>query len=249
MSATGVISFVGYCLAAYLLGSVPFGYLLGRLKGVDIRQEGSRNIGATNCWRVCGWRYGLPGFVLDVAKGFAATFVAATVLVRLPLMAGLSEASGHLLVIGAGAAVIAGHVFPIYLRFRGGKAVATSLGVFLGMPTMLLLGGVAFGLWVVVFLVTRYVSVASTAAALGLLAGALLVHPIFFTIDPAGAWKSRWPLSVFTIVLVGLVLYRHRENYRRLLAGTENKFGRKMKAAAGGRGASDETNAADRTSK
>ena len=220
-------SFVGYCLAAYLAGALPFGYLLGRLKGVDIRCAGSHNIGATNCWRVCGWRLGLLAFVLDVAKGFAATFLAATVLLGLPFYGGLGEAARYLLVVIAGASAIAGHVFPIYIGFRGGKAVATSLGVFLGIKALLPLAAGAFVLWTLVFLATRYVSVSSTVAALGLLAAALLVEPWSCRFDAAGAWKNRWPLSVFTIVLVVLVIYRHRENYKRLLAGTENRFGRK----------------------
>ena len=134
----------------------------------------------------------------------------------------------------AGAAAIAGHVFPVYLKFRGGKAVATSLGVFLGLPALLPLAAGAFGLWVLTFAATRYVSVASTVAALGMLAATLLVEvawsPFIFRINPAGAWNNRWPLSVFTIALVALVLYRHRENYRRLRAGTENQFGRKKQA-------------------
>ena len=226
MSPAAAVCFVGYCLAAYLLGSVPFGYVLGRLKGVDIRRQGSRNIGATNCWRVCGWRFGLPAFLLDVGKGLASTLVAAAVLLRLPAFDGLGGPAHHGLVILAGVSAIAGHVFPVYLGFRGGKAVATSLGVFLGMPAALPFAAAAFAIWALVFLATRYVSVASTVAALAMLGMVLALEPWRFRVDLAGPWKERWPLAVFTIVLVALVLVRHRANYRRLLAGTESRFGR-----------------------
>jgi glycerol-3-phosphate acyltransferase PlsY len=227
MDLGSAVQFAAYCLAAYLLGSVPFGFLLGRLRGMDIRQAGSRNIGATNCWRLCGWRFGLPAFVLDVAKGFVATFLASR------LYGDVSEPSRHLLVIGGGAAAIVGHVFPLYLGFRGGKAVATSLGVFLGIPEMLPLGLAAFALWTAVFLATRYVSVASTAAAVGLLAAALLLKMDGWrlSVDVAAPWAERWPLTAFTLLLVAVIIYRHRENYRRLIHGTESKFGRKKNPA------------------
>lgn len=235
MGLSQAFYFTGYCLLAYLLGSVPFGYLLGRLRGVDIRQGGSRNIGATNCWRICGWRFGLPAFLLDVAKGVAATLLAGVMLDVCPVFAELTNtAVRHLLVILAGTSAILGHVFPLYLRFRGGKAVATSLGVFLGMPVMLPLAAGAFAVWALVFLATRYVSVASTAAALGLLAATLTVDTrSTWRIDLVSPWTERWPVTAFTVLLVTVVLIRHRENYRRLLAGTENRFGGKNAATGG----------------
>ena len=224
MTTLGVLIITAWCAAAYLVGSIPFGYLLGRAKGVDIREAGSRNIGATNCWRVCGWPYGLTAFVLDVAKGFGATFVAYKMVELCPLFSGLSEPTRYLVIVLAGAAAIAGHVFPMYLRFRGGKAVATSLGVFLGIPAMLPFAAGAFAVWLIVFAATRYVSVASTVAALAFGTLALTVEPWTVHFDPAGAWRDRWPLTVAAVLLVVLVLYRHRENYARLRAGTENKF-------------------------
>jgi glycerol-3-phosphate acyltransferase PlsY len=223
------LAIAAWCVGAYLVGSIPFGYLLGRAKGVDIRDAGSRNIGATNCWRVCGWPYGLAAFVLDVAKGFGPTFGAYKMTELCPLFTGLSEPGRDLVIVLAGAAAIAGHVFPIYLRFRGGKAVATSLGVFLGIPAMLPFAAVAFAVWLLVFAATRYVSVASTVAALAFGALALTVEPWSVHLDPGGAWRDRWPLTAATVLLVLLVLYRHRENYARLRAGTENKFGRGKK--------------------
>jgi glycerol-3-phosphate acyltransferase PlsY len=227
MSATGVIGLFVYYAAAYLLGAVPFGYLMGRLAGGDIRQLGSKNIGATNCWRVCGWKFGLAAFLLDVAKGFVPTFGAYLMTEMCPLYDWFAPPQKHLVVVAAGAAAIAGHVLPVYLKFRGGKAVATSLGVFLGIPALLPFALVSFILWLVVFAATRYVSVASTVAALALLVQALLLEPWSTQLDPAGAWTQRWPLTVAAVLLMALVVYRHRENYRRLLAGTENKFGHK----------------------
>jgi len=229
MNPLALAGLVGFCLAAYLLGSVPFGYLLGRLKGVDIRSAGSRNIGATNCWRVCGWQCGLTAFVLDVAKGFAPTYLAWWTTRPCPLYdaAALGEAARHGIVMAAGAAATAGHVLPVFLRFRGGKAVATSLGVVLGIPALMPLAVGAFVVWLLVFAVTRYVSVASTVAALALLAGTLTVDAAQWQIDTSGPWRDRWPLTVMVLLLVALVLVRHRSNYRRLLVGTENKFGGK----------------------
>jgi len=227
MTASAALTLAVWCAGAYLVGSIPFGYLLGRVKGVDIRAAGSRNIGATNCWRVCGWPYGLTAFVLDVAKGFGPTFGAYKMVALCPHFAGLSgHPIGHLAVVLAGAAAIAGHVFPVYLKFRGGKAVATSLGVFLGIPAMLPFAAGAFAVWLIVFAATRYVSVASTVSALAFGALALTVEPWTVRLDPGGAWRARWPLTVAAVLLVVLVIYRHRENYRRLRAGTENKFGR-----------------------
>lgn len=229
MTPAATFGFIGCCLAAYLLGSVPFGYLMGRLKGVDIRDAGSHNIGATNCWRVCGWKYGLTAFLLDVAKGFVPTLAAHLMTRHCGLYNEMSEAARNWLVVIAGASAIVGHVFPLFLKFRGGKAVATSLGVFLGLPAAMPLALGAFAVWAIVFALTRYVSVASTVAALALLAGALTVDAagFRFRIDTAGPWHGRLPVTVMVLLLVALVLVRHRTNYKRLLAGTENKFGGK----------------------
>ncbi|NIA20916.1 MAG: glycerol-3-phosphate 1-O-acyltransferase PlsY [Anaerolineaceae bacterium] len=229
MTPEATIGFVIYCLAAYLLGSLPFGFLVGRLAGRDIREAGSRNIGATNCWRVCGWKYGLAAFLLDVAKGFAPT-LAAYLMTRycgLYDQSALSEAARYWLIVIAGSSAIVGHVFPVFLGFRGGKAVATSLGVLLGLPAAMPLAVGAFAVWAVVFALTRYVSVASTVAALALMAGALTLDArgLKFEFDTSGPWAARLPVTVMILLLVALVLLRHRANYKRLLASTENKFG------------------------
>ena len=197
-------------IASYFLGSVPFGLLAARVKGVDIRKHGSGNIGATNVWRVCGWRYGLPVFVLDVIKGVAAVWLSRWIAVK---FSGDAAWAG---IVGAMACII-GHSFPVWLGFKGGKGVATSLGVFLGlMPVPSL---IALALWFVVFKMSGYVSLASIVAAVALPAAAIIMQ---FT-----DWRHGWPVSGFAAVVGLLVIVRHRSNIARLRAGTENRFGRK----------------------
>ncbi len=202
-------------LAAYLLGAAPFGLLAGwALKGVDIREHGSRNIGATNALRVLGKPIGILVHGLDIGKGFVATYVLAWVFAagRGDVVAALG--------IAYGSAAILGHVFPVYLKFRGGKGMATSLGAFLGLawlPT--LLGAMV---WLVVRQVTRYVSVASMTAVVA------IPVAMAFVPDPVNAGQRTWlktELIVFGALVALLVIVRHRSNIKRLLAGTENKIG------------------------
>ncbi len=185
-------------LAAYLLGSVPFGYwVILALKHEDIRRVGSGNIGATNVWRTYGRGYGIPIVVLDVAKGFVPGLVGS--LVSGPLVGAL-----------AGGAAMLGHWRPLFLKFgKGGKAVATAGGTFLGIAPVLGLAAVA--LWIVVFLLSRYASVASMAAAVSLpFVGLALGRP--------------WPVIVFAALAGVAVLLLHRGNLTRLRAGTESRF-------------------------
>jgi glycerol-3-phosphate acyltransferase PlsY len=217
---TAVLVILAMLVGAYLLGSIPFGWLLGKARGVDIREHGSRNIGATNCWRVCGWPYGLAAFVLDVAKGFLPVYAA--VLYKPGVMAPLEDLPGGLrtfwlLLVLVAAAAIAGHVFPVWLGFKGGKAVATSLGVLLALPMLGWLALGAFGVWIVVVLITRYVSVASSVAAIAFAAG-------YLWLERGEAWNTYLPVTVFVVLLVAIVLVRHRSNYARLMKGTENKL-------------------------
>ncbi len=225
MSGMTWVALIIYLLAAYLLGSVPFAMLMGRLAGVDIRQHGSRNIGATNCWRVCGWAYGLTAFLLDMGKGLVVTLGAWLMVRHCPLFEAIGQQMQHTVVVLAAVSVIMGHVLPVYLKFKGGKAVATSLGVFLGIPQLAYAALTDFGLWIIVFAATRYVSVASTVGAVTLLVLGLLFDGWTMQFNPEGAFGERLPLSLLVMLVVALVLWRHRENYRRLLAGTENKFG------------------------
>lgn len=212
---TTALAIAAWMVGGYLAGSVPFGWLIGRARGYDIREHGSKNIGATNCGRVCGAPWGVLAFLLDVAKGFLP------VLAAVELMPDLVADSGRTLwlaVVLAGLGPVLGHTFPAWLRFRGGKAVATSLGVVFALPMLRWVGLAAFGLWVIVFVTTRYVSVASTAGAVGLLAG-------YLVFERRDAWDDFLPVTVFVLLLVALVLARHKANYRRLMEGTENRFG------------------------
>jgi glycerol-3-phosphate acyltransferase PlsY len=185
-------------VGGYLLGSMPWGYWLVRLvKHDDIRKHGSGNIGGTNVWRVYGWRLGLPVVLLDTAKGFVPAFVATMVV-------------SHLAGVLAGAAAMLGHWRPLFLKFqRGGKVVATTGGAFLGVAPVV--GGIGAGVWIVVFLVFRYASLASILAALSLpVTAALLDEP--------------WPVIVFAAAAAVAVVVLHRANIARLRAGTENRF-------------------------
>ena len=201
------------CFFGYLFGCFPAGYFAGRMSGVDIRGMGSGNIGATNVLRVLGKRWGYAVFFVDAFKGFAAVRLA------LFLAEHLAFASSHAVYFGilAGVTCVVGHVFPIWLRFKGGKGVATSAGVVFGL--MPLAAVIIFLVWVVVFEITRYVSVASLAASSALpITVALFIH--WRMIEGTG-------LLYFSTVLAILVLWRHRSNFSRLLNGTEQRFTRK----------------------
>jgi len=198
----------------YLCGSIPFGWLIGKMRGVDLREHGSKNIGATNCGRVCGWPWGVLAFLLDVAKGLGPVSVAVT------LMPGLARDRGPqtvwLLNVVAALGPILGHTFPVWLKFRGGKAVATSLGVLLALPPLWWIALVALGVWVVVVAATGYVSVGSTAAAVAF-------GGVYGGYYRAEALTTYLPVTVFVGLIVLLVIVRHRSNYARLLKGTENR--------------------------
>jgi glycerol-3-phosphate acyltransferase PlsY len=185
-------------VGAYVLGSMPWGYWLVRLiKRDDIRRHGSGNIGGTNVWRVYGWRLGLPVVVLDTLKGFVPAFVA-TVTVS------------HLAGVLAGGAAMLGHWRPLFLKWqRGGKVVATCGGAFLGVAP--LVGGIGAAVWLAVFLLFRYASLASILAAVSLpVIAALLGEP--------------WPVIVFGAAAAVAVVVLHRANIARLRSGTESRF-------------------------
>jgi glycerol-3-phosphate acyltransferase PlsY len=189
------VSYVVSVVSGYLAGSIPSGYWVVKLaRGIDIRRVGSRNIGATNVWRVLGWRYGVPVIVLDVAKGLVPVLVARWLV---------DDLAGVL----AGAAAMAGHWRPLFLRFeRGGKIVATTAGVLLGLAPVLALSGA--GVWIVTFLVVRYVSVASMAAAVA-------VPVLAFVLDES------WPIRVLALGGAAAVIVLHRANLQRLFRGSE----------------------------
>lgn len=188
-------------IISYLIGSIPFGYIIARLKGIDVRQHGSGNIGATNVARVLGKGYGVAVYILDLTKGFVPVYFA-------------SKLFDHPFpMVICGLAAILGHVFPIYLRFKGGKAVATSCGVFLWLAPLALL--IAVSTWVVIVLCFRFISLGSIAGAL-----ALFIAIIILGSDPFGSGKY---LTAFTLLISLIVIIRHKSNIKRLLAGSEPK--------------------------
>ena len=188
----------GLIIAAYLIGSIPMGLIFGKLIWKkDLRRFGSHNIGATNAWRILGRKAGLLIFILDFIKGQLGVLLGAYLF-----------ASPGAMVVGGLFAVL-GHIFPIFIGFKGGKGVATGLGVISAlMPKVTLIVVVV---WVVLTLITRYVSVASIVAA--------VLTPIL-----AAAFKEPIIYFLFALVIAAFIVFRHKENIQRLKAGRENKF-------------------------
>jgi glycerol-3-phosphate acyltransferase PlsY len=201
------------CTLGYLFGSFPAGYFAGRLAGVDVRKEGSGNIGATNVLRVLGKKWGYPVFAIDAFKGFAAVRIAFFLVKFWPSAKPYAEYFAILTAIAS----IVGHTCPVWLRFKGGKGVATSAGALFGLlpwavPVVLLV-------WFVVFETTRYVSLASIVASIAL--------PIIVSVFAHWNLVDSNALIYFSILIASLVLWRHRSNFTRLLKGTEQRFNRK----------------------
>ncbi len=191
-------------VASYLLGAIPTSYLAGRLfRGIDLREHGSKNLGATNLYRVLGWRFAIPVGLFDVAKG------AIPVLLFAPQVS-----ASEVFALGCGIAAVIGHVFSVFLRFKGGKGVATAAGVMLGLTPAAL--GVSVVVWLALVYLTGYVSLGSiVSAAVFPVAVYLLEHPD----RPEILW-------IDAAVAAGII-WMHRSNIRRLLRGTENRFGRR----------------------
>ena len=195
-------------LLSYLCGSVPWGYLIGRFNGIDIREYGSHNIGATNVRRVLGRDWSIICFLLDFFKGLLPV-----------LIIGQRWAGGWAIgtqwgMLLAAAGAVLGHVFTCWLRFRGGKGVATSLGVALGLAWLpVLIGGLA---WLLFFQRTRVVAIASMAAVVTMAIAALVLW--------LGGWGCTWHVAVLMVALALIVVLRHADNIKRLREGTENVF-------------------------
>ena len=207
---------LGLIALAYLCGSVPFGWIIAKAKGVNIFEHGSGNVGATNVGRVLGKKWGLFCFGLDVAKGLAPTLFAGCVLGALGQFT--PSAPDAWVWLGAMAATIVGHVASPWLGFRGGKGVATGLGAFLGVfPILTLPAGLAFAAWLATLAFTRYVSVASCVAALTL-PGSLF----FLSLSPTGYMLfASMPFLVVSSAIALLVVWKHRGNLARLRRGEE----------------------------
>ncbi|MFH0983007.1 MAG: glycerol-3-phosphate 1-O-acyltransferase PlsY [Planctomycetota bacterium] len=216
-----VVTVVLSALGAYLLGSVPFGLLAGKARGVDIRTVGSCNIGATNVGRTLGRSWGVLVFLLDVLKGLLPTLAAGFILAA-GRGKGMSEATRNLGVLLVGISAVLGHTYSVFLGFRGGKGVATTLGVALGVyPDLTYPALAAFAVWLVVTLTSRYVSLGSVCAAVAFPAALILISR-----GQAGFLARDWPLVLGSVLLAALIVYRHRANLSRLLNGTEHRIGK-----------------------
>lgn len=200
-----------FIIVSYLVGGIPFGFIIGKMKGIDIRKEGSCNIGATNVSRVVGRWYGKLCFFCDLLKGFLPVFVAQKYF----------ASDFQYMAIACGFFAVAGHMFTPYLKFKGGKGVATAGGVMLALAPVPFL--IAFAAWVAVFMTTRYVSLGSIVASIVLPVSAALLK--VSRIQP----KISWEVIIFFAVIGGASIWKHKANIIRLKNGTELKFERKGK--------------------
>lgn len=225
-SGPGLPALLALCAGSFLLGGVPFGLILGLAKGVDIRKVGSGNVGATNLSRALGRPWGIAAFLLDLAKGLVPVLVAGA----------LESPPGGRSVLGTGGwdlalvgiLAILGHVFSPYLRFRGGKGVATTFGVMAALSWLAAL--VAGVVWLACFAAFRVVSIASLAAAAAL--------PVAVAVLDRGRTDGAWPaVQAFSIAVALLIVVRHRSNIQRLLRGEELAPGRGARGPDAGGGA------------
>ena len=205
---------------AYLVGAIPFGLIVGLSRGVDVRTAGSGNIGATNVGRLLGKQFFFLVFFLDLLKSLIPMAIASWIVSRIPN----AERGWHLYLtwLLVGFAAVMGHMFSVFLKFKGGKGVATSAGVVLGLYPYFTLAGLAvIGVFIVVFFATRYISLGSIVAA--------CAFPLaYFAIGRACGWAvlgDQLPLLLFAILMGGMIVWKHRSNIARLRAGTESRFG------------------------
>ena len=211
MSVSYFLAMASVLIVSYLIGSIPFGFLIGKLRGIDIREHGSGNIGATNVTRVIGPLYGKLCFFLDFLKGVLPSGL----VLFLTDHASALEDPYRLLPVLATFAVVAGHIWPVYLKFKGGKGILTAAGAILPLsPWAVLIG---FAAWVVVFKASGYVSLASITAAVVLPASAVLLR--LFHLSNASI------AAIVLFILLGiLAILKHMSNIKRLVNGTENRF-------------------------
>ncbi len=195
--------------AAYLLGSIPFGFIAGKMNGIDIRTVGSGNIGATNVFRTIGKKWGIAVFIMDFIKGFVSVIFIPFIIANI-----VNNYLPYLDLLCAVAAV-AGHTWTIFLHFKGGKGVATGVGALMGLAP--LVAATAFAIWIIVFLVSRYVSLASIIAALTAAISTWWYYP------------DQPYHSVIINLLATLIIAKHHSNIKRLVNGKENRFNFKKK--------------------
>lgn len=205
-----MIDALSWLAASYVLGAIPTSYLAGKwFRGIDLRLEGSRNLGATNLYRVMGWRYAIPVGLFDVGKGAAAALLFGPRVAEVPYFP-----------IWCGAMAVIGHVFSVFVRFRGGKGVATAAGVVIGLAPLAF--PVVALAWGIVVWLTGYVSLGSIIAALLFPVADYVLHPA----------RRSWVTLCFDVGIAAFIVWKHRANIARLLAGTENRFGRRSPTRA-----------------
>ena len=200
-------------ILAYFIGAIPSGFIIGKCHGIDIRQVGSCNTGATNVTRCIGKQAGVFCFFCDFLKG------------ALPVLAARYLAPYAWVQIAAFAVAVAGHMFPVYLKFKGGKGIATAAGGAFAIAPLPLLAALA--LWYIVFRISRYVSLASIVAAAALPAGALVLRLVFDPLKAHFLLRVQWSAVIAFAVIGALAVFRHRSNIVRLLNGTESRFEKK----------------------
>ena len=214
-------SWLIYIFLGYISGSIPFGLLIGLTHGIDIRKSGSGNVGATNTGRILGKKWGIFCLLLDVLKGLIPVLVAGYAMGYISQSQLTTTQAFQWLAVAA--AAVLGHVFPVWLKFKGGKGVATGLGVLLGFwPTLTIPGIGAIFTWIAVVLIFRFVSLASITAACAIPAY-LYLHSTFCPMNDVQT-GTIWPFYALTGFMAALVVFRHRANVVRILSGTEPKI-------------------------
>jgi glycerol-3-phosphate acyltransferase PlsY len=210
-----IVAYVIVALVAYLLGSFPTGYLVGKGRGIDIRSVGSGNIGATNVFRILGKPAGIFVLIVDALKGWVAVALVARWVAHW-YQPGSDFPAWEWLAICAAICAVLGHNYTCWLQFKGGKGIATSAGVLSALVPWSLV--IILGIWIVVFAVSRYVSLASILAAFSL---------------PIATWLTGDTVTMIVVsgIMGALAIYKHKANIKRLLNGTENRFGKKSPAA------------------
>lgn len=202
-----------FAICSYLFGAIPFGYLAGRARGVDLREHGSRNIGATNALRVLGKPIGIAVFLCDFTKGFLPVFL----WKEYGTFSSGWDLNAGLVIIGLSA--ILGHTYTCFLHFRGGKGVSTAAGVLFAISPIM--GAVSLAAWFIFLLAFRYVSLASMLASVLMVCMGFYVFGFF---DPGGwAWRPEWVVMLFLILVALLVIVKHRSNVIRMAQGIEPK--------------------------
>ncbi|MDE0569680.1 MAG: glycerol-3-phosphate 1-O-acyltransferase PlsY [Verrucomicrobiales bacterium] len=214
-------------LAAYIAGSLPFGFWISKCLGVDIRNQGSGNIGATNVLRTLGRKVGITVLILDISKGFLPVLIGSRIIFKqLPdSMRNREDIVGTIYVLLA-IGTILGHNYTFWLGFKGGKGIATSAGAIMSFLPEVLMGSTL--VWILIFFLSRYVAIASIAAAFSIpILTASLDHNYLFP-----DLNSSWPVISFGIIAAIMAVWRHRSNIQRLIKGEEDRFKRKVKSKA-----------------